>query len=267
MTAPANIHPSAIVHPGAHLHPSVEVGPYAVIGEHVCIGADTRVGAHCIIDGRTTIGRGNVLHPHASIGGPPQDKKYAGEPTELHIGDGNTIREFTTINTGTVQGGGVTRVGDDNWIMAYVHIAHDCNVGNHTIIANSVSLAGHVHVGDWAVIGGLSGVHQFTRIGAHAMIGFTSHVAQDVVPYVLAGGNPFAVRGLNVEGLRRRNFNANQIATLRSVYRTVFREGLTLQEACEQLQDMHSRLVQGDGWEEVLTVLAFLQKAERGIAR
>ncbi|PAT37332.1 acyl-ACP--UDP-N-acetylglucosamine O-acyltransferase [Vandammella animalimorsus] len=261
------IHPSAIVHPGAQLHPSVRIGPYAVVGEHVHIGADTHIGAHCVIDGRTRIGARNTIHAHASIGGPPQDKKYAGEPTELYIGDGNTIREFTTINTGTVQGGGVTRLGDENWIMAYAHIAHDCQVGSHTVMANSVALAGHVHVGDWAILGGLTGVHQFTRIGAHAMIGFSSHVSQDVPPYVLAGGNPFAVRGLNIEGLRRRQFNANQIAALKTAYRIVFREGRTLQDACAQLQDLQTRAVQGDGWEELLGMLMFLQQAERGIAR
>lgn len=263
----ALIHPSAIVHPGAQLHESVQIGPYAVIGEHVRIGAGTRIGAHCVIEGRTRLGTDNTIHPHASIGGPPQDKKYAGEATELHIGNGNTIREFTTINIGTAQGGGVTRVGDNNWIMAYAHIAHDCQVGNEIVIANSVALAGHVHVGDWAILGGLTGVHQFTRIGAHAMIGFSSHVSQDVMPYVLAGGNPFSVHGINIEGLRRRHFNANQISALKNAYRIVFREGLTLTEACAQLKDLQANLVQGDGWEEVLNVLGFLQQAERGIAR
>lgn len=267
MTDHAYIHPSAIIHADAKLHASVEVGPYAVIGQHVRIGAGSRIGAHCVIDGATSLGQNNTIHPHASIGGPPQDKKYAGELTELVIGSGNTIREFTTINTGTTQGGGKTCVGDDNWIMAYAHIAHDCLVGSNTVIANSVALAGHVHVDDWAIIGGLTGVHQFTRIGAHAMIGFSSHVSQDVLPFVLAGGNPFAVRGLNIEGLRRRGFNANQISTLKTAYRLVFREGYTLQQACEQLQDLQSRVVQGDGWEDIMTVLSFVQHAERGIAR
>lgn len=267
MSAQALIHPSAIVHPGAQLHASVQVGPYAVVGEHVRIGAGSTIGAHCVIDGRTTLGENNAIYPHACIGGQPQDKKYAGESTELHIGNGNTIREFVTINIGTAQGGGVTRVGDNNWIMAYAHIAHDCQVGSEIVMANSVALAGHVHVGDWAILGGLTGVHQFTRIGAHAMIGFSSHVSQDVLPYVLAGGNPFAVHGLNVEGLRRRHFNANQIAALKNAYRIVFREGLSLDDACAQLQDLQANLVQGDGWEEVLNILAFAQQAERGIAR
>ncbi|RMX05617.1 acyl-ACP--UDP-N-acetylglucosamine O-acyltransferase [Corticibacter populi] len=265
--AQAAIHPTAIIHAGAQLHESVTVGPYAVIGPQVRIGAGSSIGAHCIIEGRTTIGADNTFHSHAAVGGAPQDKKYAGEPTELHIGDGNTVREFCTINVGTEQGGGVTRMGDDNWIMAYVHIAHDCQVGSHTIMANSVALAGHVQVGDWAIIGGLTGVHQFTRVGAHAMIGFSSHVSQDVVPFVLAGGNPFAVRGLNIEGLRRRGFSGNQLSVLKTAYRIVFREGNTVQEACDKLQDLQSRVVQGDGWEDVLAVLAFLQHAERGIAR
>lgn len=267
MTDHAQIHPSAIIHADAQLHASVEVGPYAVIGAHVRIDAGCRIGAHCVIDGCTSLGQNNTIHPHASIGGPPQDKKYAGELTELVIGAGNTIREFTTINTGTTQGGGKTSVGDGNWIMAYAHIAHDCVVGNHTVIANSVALAGHVHVGDWVIIGGLTGVHQFTRIGAHAMIGFSSHVSQDVLPFVLAGGNPFALHGLNAEGLRRRHFNAKQISALKSAYRIVFREGYTLQQACEHLEELQSRVAQGDGQEDVRTILAFVQQAERGIAR
>lgn len=261
------IHPTAIVHPGAQLHASVTVGPYAVIGEHVRIGANSSIGSHCILEGRTTIGTDNQIHSHAALGGVPQDKKYAGQPTELQIGNGNTVREFSTINIGTEQGGGVTRLGDDNWIMAYVHIAHDCQVGNHTIMANSVALAGHVQVGDWAIIGGLTGVHQFTRIGAHVMLGFSSHVSQDIPPFVLAGGNPLSVRGLNVEGLRRRSFSSNRVAAIKSAYRVIYREGLSLQVACEQLHEMQSQLVQGDGWEDVTAMLAFLQNAERGIAR
>lgn len=262
-----SIHPTAIVHPAATLHPSVSVGPYAVIGEHVRIGANSRIDAHSVIEGHTRIGENNHIFHHAAIGNVPQDKKYAGEPTKLHIGNGNTIRELCTLNIGTAQGGGITRVGDDNWIMAYVHIAHDCQVGNHTVMANSVALAGHVLVGDWAIIGGLTGVHQFTRIGAHAMIGFSSHVSQDIPPFVLAGGNPLSVRGLNVEGLRRRGFSSNQMAAIKAAYRVLYREGLSLEAACAQLQEMQAQLVQGDGWEDVLAMLMFLQQAERGIAR
>lgn len=261
------IHPTAIVHPGAQLEAGVSVGPYAIIGEHVVIGANTRIGSHCVVDGRTRIGSDNNIFNHASIGGIPQDKKYSGEPAELHIGNGNTIREFCTINIGTEQGGSITRLGDNNWIMAYVHIAHDCQVGSNTIMANSVALAGHVEVGDWAIIGGLTGVHQFTRIGAHVMVGFSSHVSQDIPPYVMAGGNPLSVKGLNVEGLRRRGFTANQLAALKSAYRIIYREGLSLQDACDQLREKQSQLAQGDGWEEILAMLAFLQNAQRGIAR
>jgi UDP-N-acetylglucosamine acyltransferase len=172
----ANIHPTAIVHEGAQLHPSVSVGPYAVIGAHVSIGAGTRVGPHCVIEGHTSIGQDNQIFQFASLGAQPQDKKYAGEPTRLQIGDRNTIREFCTFNTGTSQDAGVTHIGSDNWIMAYVHIAHDCVVANHTILANNATLAGHVHVGDWVILGGLTGVHQFVKIGAHAMAGFASRV-------------------------------------------------------------------------------------------
>ena len=168
----ALIHATALVDPAAELADDVSIGPYAVIGPTVRIGAGSRIGAHCVVEGCTSIGRDNHIFQFASVGAAPQDKKYAGEPTRLEIGNGNTIREFCTLNTGTAQDAGVTRVGDDNWIMAYVHIAHDCQVGNHTIIANSTQLGGHVHLGDWAFLGGLSGVHQFVRVGAHAMTGF-----------------------------------------------------------------------------------------------
>lgn len=176
------IHPTALVDAKAELAADVAVGPYTVIGPHVRIGAGTTIGAHCVIEGHTTIGRGNRFFQFASIGAEPQDMKYRGEPTQLVIGDRNTFREFVTVNTGTAQDEGITRVGNDNWVMAYVHIAHDVRLGDHTILANNATLAGHVHVGDWAVIGGLSGVHQFVKIGAHAMIGFQAHVAQDVPP-------------------------------------------------------------------------------------
>ena len=186
----ANIHPTALVDPAAELDGDVQVGAYAIIGPHVRIGAGTRVGPHVVIEGRTTIGRDNRIWQFCSLGGEPQDKKYAGEPTELVIGDRNTIREFCTFSTGTAQDGGVTRVGDDNWVMAYVHLAHDVQLGNRTTLANNATLAGHVHVGDWVTIGGLCGVHQFVKIGAHAMIGFQSAVTQDVPPYMLVDGNP-----------------------------------------------------------------------------
>src|SRR5690606_23086807 len=179
------VHPTAIVAPGAKIDDDVTIGPYSIVGEHVSIGPGSVVGPHCVIDGHTTIGANNTFYRFCSIGGIPQDKKYQGEPTRLEIGDGNTIREYVTISTGTAQDVGVTRMGDDNWIMAYVHIAHDCQIGSHTIMANRVELAGHIHVGDWAIIGGLSAVHQFVRIGAHSMIGGTSCIRQDIPPFVI----------------------------------------------------------------------------------
>ena len=243
----------------------MSVGPFAVIGAHVSIGAGSSVGAHCVIDGHTTIGRDNKLFQFASIGGAPQDKKYAGEPTRLVIGDGNTIREFVTINTGTVQDGGVTSLGDDNWIMAYVHIAHDCHVGSHTIIANATQLGGHVHVGDWAFLGGLSGVHQFVRVGAHAMTGFQTRLSQDLPPYVTAAGNPAEATGINAEGLRRRGFSAERIARVKGMHRTLYRKGLTLAAAVAEIQSTRGEVSDSDA--DVALMLDFLASAERGIVR
>src|SRR5690625_3866866 len=219
----SSIHKTALVSPTAELHPTVSVGPYSIIGDHVRIDEGTRVGPHCVIDGHTTIGKNNEFYRFSSIGGIPQDKKYAGEPTRLEIGDGNTIREYVTINTGTVQDVGVARIGVDNWIMAYVHIAHDCQIGSHTIIANSVQLAAHIHVGDWAVLGGLAAVHQFVQIGAHAMVGGTSSVRQDIPPYVIGAGDPFRPIGINSEGLKRRDYSAEAITQLKQAYRLLNR--------------------------------------------
>lgn len=231
----ARIHPSAIVDPGADLADDVEVGPYAIVGAGVVVGSGTTVGAHAVLEGPARIGRDNRIHPHAVIGGAPQDKKYRGEPTALEIGDGNTFREFTTVNRGTVQDAGVTRIGDRNWVMAYVHVAHDCVVGSNTILANTTNLAGHVEVGDWAILGGYTGVHQFCKIGAHAMTGVGTVVLHDVPPFVMASGNTAAAHGLNTEGLRRRGFDADTIALLKRAYRTLYRSDLTLQQAREQL--------------------------------
>ncbi|MCU4120111.1 acyl-ACP--UDP-N-acetylglucosamine O-acyltransferase [Variovorax sp. N23] len=225
------VHPTAIVDPNAQLDGSVVIGPYAVIGPSVRIGAGTTIGAHCVVEGRTTIGRDNRVFQFASLGAAPQDKKYAGEPTELVIGDRNTIREFCTFNLGTVQDGGVTRVGNDNWIMAYVHIAHDCQVGNQVTMANNATLAGHVEVGDWVTVGGLTGVLQRMRIGAHAMIGFASHVGKDIPPFMVVDGNPLAVRGVNLVGLRRRDFSAGRIAAIREMHKLIYRQGKTVEEA------------------------------------
>jgi UDP-N-acetylglucosamine acyltransferase len=225
------VHPTAIVDPNAQLDGSVVIGPYAVIGPSVRIGAGTTIGAHCVVEGRTTIGRDNRVFQFASLGAAPQDKKYAGEPTELVIGDRNTIREFCTFNLGTVQDGGVTRVGNDNWIMAYVHIAHDCQVGNQVTMENNATLAGHVEVGDWVTVGGLTGVLQRMRIGAHAMIGFASHVGKDIPPFMVVDGNPLTVRGVNLVGLRRRDFSAGRIAAIREMHKLIYRQGKTVEEA------------------------------------
>ena len=259
------IHPTALVDPKAELHASVQVGPYAVIGPHVRIGAGTTIGAHCVIEGHTTIGQDNRIFQLASIGAPPQDKKYAGEPTRLEIGNGNTLREFVTINTGTVQDAGVTRVGDDNWIMAYVHIAHDCQVGHHTILANSVQLAGHVHLGDWAFLGGLSGVHQFVRIGAHAMTAFQTRLAQDLPPFVTAGGNPAEAQSINAEGLKRRGYTPERIAIVKQMHRLLYRKGLTLEAARQQIEALRGEVAEADA--DIALMQQFLSLATRGIVR
>lgn len=259
------IHPTAIVDPQAELDASVSVGPYALIGAQVTVGAGTQIGGHCIIEGPTVIGRDNRIHAHSVLGGAPQDMKYRGEPTELHIGDRNTIREFCTFNRGTVQDAQVTRVGDDNWIMAYVHIAHDVQVGDHTILANNATLAGHVHVGDWAIVGGLTGVHQFCRIGDHVMTGFQSHVSQDVPPFMTVAGHPLAVHGCNVEGLRRRGFSTERIALVRRMHRLLYRDGLTLAQSREAIAALQGTVEGGD--DDVRTMLGFLESSQRGIVR
>ncbi len=261
----SSIHPTALVDARAHIDSSVCIGPYAVIGPHVCIGAGTTVGAHCVIEGHTTIGQDNRIFQFASLGAAPQDKKYAGEPTRLVIGDRNTIREFCTFNTGTVQDQGVTTIGHDNWIMAYVHIAHDCIVGNQTVLANNATLAGHVQVGDYAIIGGLTGLHQFTKVGAHVMAGFASHISQDVPPFMMVDGNPLAVRGLNVEGLRRRGFSPARIAAIKQMHRLLYRQGLTLEAARQAIAELPA--THPEATEDIALLLAFLAASTRGIAR
>lgn len=259
------IHSTALIDPAARLDSSVSVGPYAVIGPHVEIGAGTTVGAHCVIEGHTTLGCDNRIFQFVSLGAQPQDKKYAGEPTRLVIGDRNTVREFCTFNTGTVQDEGVTRLGDDNWIMAYVHVAHDCAVGSHTILANNATLAGHVHVGDHVILGGLTGVHQFTKVGAHAMAGFASHISQDVPPFMMVDGNPLAVRGFNIEGLRRRGFDAGRIQAVKQMHRLLYRQGLTLEAARKAIAQLSDEMPQAAG--DVSLMLDFLAASTRGIAR
>lgn len=261
----ADIHPTAIVAPGAELDASVRVGPYSVIGAQVRIDAGTTIAAHCVIEGRTTIGRDNRIFPFCSLGAVPQDKKYAGEPTELHIGARNTIREFCTFNLGTAQDAGVTRVGDDNWIMAYVHLAHDVQVGAQTVLANNATLAGHVHVGDWVTVGGLSGVHQFVKIGAHAFVGFASHVSQDIPPFMMVDGNPLAVRGFNVEGLRRRGFGPERIAAVKQMHRLLYRSGLTFEQARQAIAALAAEAPLAAA--DIAQMSEFLARAQRGIAR
>jgi UDP-N-acetylglucosamine acyltransferase len=259
------VHATAIVDASAELEGSVSVGPYAVIGAGVKVGAGTTIGAHCVIEGPTTIGRDNRIASHAALGCAPQDKKYQGEPTELHIGDRNTIFQFCTFSRGTAQDAGVTRVGDDNWVMAYVHVAHDVQLGSRTILANNATLAGHVHVGDWAIIGGLTGVHQFCHVGAHVMTGFQSHVSQDVPPYMTVAGNPLAVHGFNVEGLRRRGFTRERIALVKQMHRLLYRDGLKLDEARSAIAALMGTVEDGDA--DVALLLDFLAGATRGIVR
>ncbi|MBP6304503.1 MAG: acyl-ACP--UDP-N-acetylglucosamine O-acyltransferase [Giesbergeria sp.] len=259
------IHPTALIAEGARLDPSVSVGPYAVIGANVTIGANTTIGAHCVIEGHTTLGQDNRVFQFASLGGAPQDKKYAGEPTRLVIGDRNTVREFCTFNTGTTQDDGVTRIGDDNWIMAYVHIAHDCVVGNQTILANNATLAGHVQIGDYAIIGGLTGLHQFTQVGAHVMAGFASHISQDVPPFMMVDGNPLAVRGLNLEGLRRRGFSPERLSAIKQMHRLLYRQGLTLDAARSAIAALPEQHPQAAA--DIAAMLDFLNTSARGIAR
>ncbi len=255
------IHPSAIIHPGAQLAGDVTVGAYSIIGEQVRIGPGTTIADHVCISGRTTIGARNRIHSFCVLGGDPQDKKYHGENTALEIGDDNTIREFCTFNIGTEDDVGVTRLGDRNWIMAYVHLAHDCQVGNHTTFANHATLAGHVHVGDWTILGGFAGVHQFVRVGAHSFIGISAVITQDVPPYVMVAGHPAAPHGINSEGLRRRGFGADEIAAIKQAYRKLYRSGLSLDEARGEIARI------AEQFPRVREMLDFLAHSSRGIVR
>ena len=255
------LHPTAIVHPGARLAEDVEVGPYSIIGEHVEIEAGTRVGPHVVITGHTRIGRNNRVFQFASLGDVPQDKKYTGEPTRLEIGDNNTIRECCTFNIGTALDVGVTRLGSDNWVMAYTHVAHDCQIGSNTVLANSVQLAGHVLIEDFAILGGGTLVHQFCRIGAHAFTAGASVVLRDVPAYVMAGGNSAQPHGLNSEGLKRRGFTPEALDALRRAYKTLYRSGLSFEDARQQIAE------QAEGSAEVLVLAQFLAATTRGIIR
>jgi UDP-N-acetylglucosamine acyltransferase len=232
------IHSTALVDPSAQLDSSVSVGPYSVVGPNVKIGAGTTIGAHCVVEGHTTIGRDNRIFQFNSIGAIPQDKKYAGEPCELRIGDRNTIREFCTLNIGSPGDTGLTSVGNDNWFMAYVHLAHDCVVGNHTIFANNSQLAGHVHVGDWVILGGFTVVHQFVRLGAHSMTAMCSLLFADLPPYVMCQGQPAAARSMNFEGLRRRGFSPERVAAVKAMQRALYRDELTLEQAKARIAEL-----------------------------
>jgi len=255
------IHPTAIIAPTARLGEDVEVGPYTIIGPDVTIGKNTIIGPHAVIDERTEIGEHCHIFQFCSIGAPPQDLKYKGEPTRVIIGNHNTIREFVTIHRSTTADIGVTIIGNHNLIMAYCHVAHNCKLGDHIIMSNVATLAGHIHVEDWAIISGLTGVHQFTRIGAHSFVGGASGVARDVPPYTLANGNHAKLFGLNLIGLQRRNFSENTIKALKDAYRIVFRSNLLLEEALEKAQKEVEDLP------EVRHFIKFIKESERGVCR
>jgi len=255
------IHPSAIVDASAELASSVEVGAFAVIGAGVQIDAGSRIGPHVVIKGPTRIGRDNRIFQFSSIGDDPQDKKYGGEVTTLEIGDRNTIREGCTINRGTIQDQGVTRLGDDNWIMAYVHIAHDCVLGNENVLANNVTLAGHVKVGDFVILGGFAGVHQFCQIGSYAFLGMYSGITRDVPAYLMISGQPAEPYGINAEGLRRHGFDAEQIRNIRWAYKTIYRSGLKLAQAIDAIAEAAA------GKPELQLLLDSLRSATRGVVR
>ena len=258
----ADIHPGAVVDPGAKLGESVRIGPFAYVGPDVEIGDGTVVGPHCSITGPARIGRDNHFVGHVAVGGDPQDKKFRGERTELVIGDRNIVREFVTLNRGTGDGGGITRVGSDNLLLAYTHIAHDCNVGSHCVFSNNATLAGHVAVEDWVILSGFAGAHQFCRIGAHAFLGKGVLVAGDVPPFTMVAGDETGrPRGINSEGLKRRGFDAERIAAIKRAYRTLYIAGLSLAEAKQQLAE------QAKQSPDVCTLLDFIESGERPLQR
>lgn len=256
-----SVHSTAVVHPAAQLGKGVVVGPYSTIGEHVEIGDHTVIGPHVVLTGHTRIGSDNRIFQFCSIGEQPQDKKYAGEPTRLEIGDRNTIREFCTFNCGTTQDAGVTRLGNDNWIMAYVHLAHDCQVGNQTIFANNAQIAGHVRVEDWAILGAFTAVHQFVRIGAHSITAMGTILLQDLPPFVMAAGNPAVPRSINAEGLKRRGFSADAVAAVKRAYKTLYKAGMKLDEARAVIEADSAAVP------ELALLAGFLAHPGRGIVR
>lgn len=257
----SKIHPTAIVDSKAELDSSVEVGAYSIIEAGVNIGPNTRVGSHAVIKGPTTIGKNNHIFQYVSLGEQPQDKKYRDEPTTLEIGDNNTIREFCTFNRGTIQDKGVTKVGSDNWIMAYVHIAHDCNIGNNTILANNSSLAGHVDIHDFAILGGFTLIHQFCQVGAHVITAVGSVVFKDIPPYVTAAGYDAKPHGINAEGLKRRDYTTDEITQIKRAYKVLYRNGLSLEEAKKEITQMHAQC------DKIQLLSDFLNLSKRGIIR
>ncbi len=258
---PPRLHPTALIDARAELAPDVTVGAYAIIEGPVQIGNGTSVGAYTRICGHTRIGADNVIHSHCSLGDTPQDKKYRGQPTRLEIGDRNLIREFCTFNRGTEEDLGYTRLGSDNWVMAYVHLAHDCVVGDHTVLANHATLAGHVRIGDWVTLGGFVGVHQFVQVGAHSFCGIAAVITQDIPPHILVAGNPAAPRGVNSEGLKRRGFTPEAIAGIKQAYRLLYRQGLSFEEAQQQIVALAATVP------ELQATVAFLAGSTRGILR
>jgi UDP-N-acetylglucosamine acyltransferase len=256
-----SIDPRAVVDPAATIADDVTIGPFSVIGPGVEIGAGSWIGPHVVINGPTRIGRDNRIFQFASIGEAPQDKKYHGEASLLEIGDRNTIREFSTINRGTEDGGGITRLGNDNWLMAYIHIAHDSLIGNNTTFANGASLAGHVTVDDHAILGGFTLVHQYCAIGENAFCGMGSAISKDIPPYVMVSGNPAQPYGLNIEGLKRRGFNKEVIRGLKEAYKVIYRSGLTVDEAMARLREL------AVSTKEIEPMITFLSQSSRGILR
>ncbi len=255
------IHPTAIIDSAAKIGHNVKIGPYCIIEADTVIGDNCELKSHVLIARHTTMGVGNKIYPFASIGEDPQDKKYADEPTTLIIGDNNTIREYVTINRGTIDDQGITRVGDDNWIMAYVHIAHDCVLGNHTILANCSSLAGHVHIGDYVILGGFTKLHQFCRVGAHAFSAMDSGFQKDLPPFVMAQGNPAKPRAINFEGLKRRKFSKERTAAIKAAYRVLYKSDLKLDHAIVELEQM------AENSEDVKLMVEFIQQSSRSIIR
>lgn len=255
------IHPTALIDPNSHIADDASIGAYSIVGPYVTIGSGTIIESHCVIEGHTEIGEKNTFHSFCSVGCVPQDKKYAGEPTRLTIGNGNTFFQNVTISIGTSQDRGQTLIGDNCWVMAYAHIAHDCIVGNNVILANNATLAGHVSIGDFAILGGLTAVHQFCVVGVHAMAGGGSIIVQDLPPFVMCEGNRASARSINIEGLKRRGFSADEIAAVKKAYKTLYRDGVSYDEAVETIR------LQAKEQPVLQCFVDFFAESKRGIVR